>query len=234
MIHFTKEQIEFIVNSYKNGSTLREIAENFCCSRPTIQKVVKSNYSGYLGKKRIKMASDNQTKKCSKCGRELPLEAFSRGNSLYGRRSFCKECEHAIQNSPEYRKRKREMEKQRRLNPEYVLHRNAMDKKRRMKDPKHWLWVSAKNRAKNKGWEFTITEEDFDLPSTCPLLGIPMWKNSEEACSNSYSLDRIDSSKGYIPGNVWVISKRANAIKNNATLEELELLTKNLRNHWVH
>lgn len=40
----------------------------------------------------------------------------------------------------------------------------------------------------------------------------------------------IDSSKGYIKGNVWVVSKRANTIKNNATLEELELLVANLRN----
>ena len=64
----------------------------------------------------------------------------------------------------------------------------------------------------------------------CPLLGVPMWKNSEEPCANSYSLDRIDSSKGYVKDNVWVISRRANAIKNDATLEELELLVTNLRN----
>ena len=56
-----------------------------------------------------------------------------------------------------------------------------------------------------------------------------MYKNPEQACPNSYSLDRIDSSKGYIPGNVWVISRRANAIKSDATLEELELLVKNLK-----
>ena len=41
------------------------------------------------------------SKKCSKCGQELPLEAFNKGNSLYGRRSFCRECEKKIQNTPE-------------------------------------------------------------------------------------------------------------------------------------
>lgn len=38
---------------------------------------------------------------------------------------------------------------------------------------------------------------------------------------NAASLDRIDNSKGYVRGNVMVISLRANAIKNNATAEEL-------------
>ena len=45
---------------------------------------------------------------------------------------------------------------------------------------------------------------------------------------NSPSLDRIDSSKGYTPDNVWVISRRANIIKHDATLEELLLISKNL------
>jgi hypothetical protein len=41
---------------------------------------------------------------------------------------------------------------------------------------------------------------------------------------NSYSLDRIDSSKGYVKGNIWVISLRANRIKNDSTPQELRLI----------
>jgi len=37
-------------------------------------------------------------------------------------------------------------------------------------------------------------------------------------------LDRIDNNKGYIKDNVWVISRKANTIKNNASLEELKAL----------
>lgn len=44
---------------------------------------------------------------------------------------------------------------------------------------------------------------------------------------NSPTLDRKDSTRGYVPDNVWVISHRANRMKNNATLEEMELLVKN-------
>lgn len=35
------------------------------------------------------------------------------------------------------------------------------------------------------------------------------------------SLDRINPDRGYVPGNVQVISFRANTLKNNATREEL-------------
>ena len=39
---------------------------------------------------------------------------------------------------------------------------------------------------------------------------------------------------GYTKGNVWIVSRRANMIKSDATLEELELLVNNLRTHWIH
>ena len=38
---------------------------------------------------------------------------------------------------------------------------------------------------------------------------------------NTASLDRIDSSKGYTPENIQVISRIANVMKNNATEQEL-------------
>ena len=86
-------------------------------------------------------------------------------------------------------------------------------------DPRSPMWSRAKYRAKQKGLDFNITKEDIVIPDTCPLLGIPM---------TSPSLDRIDSSKGYTKGNVWVISNRANTLKNDATLSELKLLAEKL------
>lgn len=45
----------------------------------------------------------------------------------------------------------------------------------------------------------------------------------------SPTLDRIVPDKGYVRENVWVISGRANRIKNDATIEELELIAEALR-----
>lgn len=79
----------------------------------------------------------------------------------------------------------------------------------------------SKSRAKKKGFEHNITIEDIFIPDTCPLLGIPLFVGRGGVCPNSPTLDRIDSSKGYVKDNVWVISYKANTIKSNATPEEL-------------
>ena len=88
---------------------------------------------------------------------------------------------------------------------------------------KNRLLNAAKARARKYNMEFDITLDDFILPMYCPLLGIEMKVNKgrNSVKKNSFSLDRIDSSKGYVKGNVWVISMLANSIKNNATLEEV-------------
>lgn len=169
------------------------------------------------------------SKVCTRCKQLKSLDEFNKGNGKYKRRSICRECEHEIQNTPERVARRRELELLRRKNPDYVKKTNERDKRKRLSNPKHWLWVAAKYRAKKKNLEFTISESDIDLPEKCPLLNIPMWKNPEEACANSYSIDRINPNKGYTKDNIWVISKRANALKSDATLEELELLVTNLR-----
>ena len=51
---------------------------------------------------------------------------------------------------------------------------------------------------------------------------------------DSPTIDKLIPSLGYTKGNVWVISRRANMIKSDATLEELELLVGNLKTHWIH
>jgi hypothetical protein len=86
---------------------------------------------------------------------------------------------------------------------------------------------AARDRAKAKGLPFSLKAADIRplVVQTCPLLGIPLFYGAGRGHTpgpNNASLDRIDSTKGYVPGNVWIISSRANTIKSNATLEEFE------------
>lgn len=53
------------------------------------------------------------------------------------------------------------------------------------------------------------------------VLGIPLYTNRGKAGPNSPSIDRIDNKKGYILGNVQVISYRANMLKGDASIEEV-------------
>jgi hypothetical protein len=81
----------------------------------------------------------------------------------------------------------------------------------------------ARYRAKRDGIAFDISLEDLLMPAVCPILGIPLKAKtgSPGAHANSPSIDRIDSSRGYLRGNVWVISHKANTLKGNGTLEQL-------------
>lgn len=83
-----------------------------------------------------------------------------------------------------------------------------------------------KTRASNRGLEFSLSPKDlFPFPKHCPMLGIPLvYLGSNKNRNNAASIDRIDNSKGYIPGNVHIISWRANHIKNDATVEELRAI----------
>lgn len=86
-----------------------------------------------------------------------------------------------------------------------------------------------RRRARDKGLEFNLTVDDIKIPAKCPLLGIPLYRGVGNSTGNSPSIDRIDSSRGYTSDNVWIISNRANTLKGNATLEELDMLVKGLK-----
>lgn len=67
---------------------------------------------------------------------------------------------------------------------------------------------------------FELIFEDLEWPDTCPVLGIPLDYLSKVRVENSPSFDRVDSSLGYVPGNVVIVSWRANRIKSDGTEEE--------------
>ena len=138
-------------------------------------------------------------KLCKKCGQDKPETEF------YPKKYQCKECHHSYQTA----------ERKKKYSAEWY-------QRRKEADPALFMWKQAKHRAKwdYGGMEFTITADDIRsrLPKSCPYFGTPF-----EALSKKwgYSLDRIDSSAGYTPTNIQVISRLANTLKNSATEEEL-------------
>ena len=75
------------------------------------------------------------------------------------------------------------------------------------------LWRAARCRARKRGIQFDLLLEDIVIPAVCPVLGTPM---------DRPSLDRFDPTKGYTADNIRVISMRANTLKSDGTIEELE------------
>jgi hypothetical protein len=97
------------------------------------------------------------------------------------------------------------------------------------------LCAQARARGRRRGLEATIQPEDLIWPSHCPVLGLKLdypersgMRGTQHAQPNWPSLDRWDSTKGYVPGNVFVISYRANTLKNSATYEEILKVAKYL------
>lgn len=77
-----------------------------------------------------------------------------------------------------------------------------------------------KANAKHTGRNWTVDFGELDFPTHCPILGIELNYFSEVICDNSPSFDCVIPERGYVKGNVYVISQRANRIKNDGTAQE--------------
>ena len=146
-------------------------------------------------------------KTCTQCKQEKDLgDFYNNKSSKDGLTFWCKPCTKIYQQKIPSRKRAEWSSKSYR--------------KKKEESPQLFMWKQAKHRAKwdYGGMEFSIDVEDILLPEVCPYFNVPFIPLDRNW---GYSLDRIDSSKGYIKGNIQVISSRANTMKNNATKEEL-------------
>jgi hypothetical protein len=96
------------------------------------------------------------------------------------------------------------------------------------KTTEYKMLARARHRAKKNNLPFNIELADIVIPERCPLLGIKLESNTDKTSPNNPSLDKIIPEKGYVKGNIWVVSLRANKLKNDATLQELKTLVENL------
>ena len=153
----------------------------------------------------------NRYKICNNCQQTLNLNKFSlveKWNINSGIKDTCKKCSKTIQQTEK-------------LNRDWKV------------DAAKLLYKNIKSRCKRIGREFSIELDDIIIPKKCPVFGFDLKREDRETWMCAPSVDRIDSSKGYIKGNVTVVSRRANILKRDATVEELEQLFnyyKTLRN----
>ena len=135
---------------------------------------------------------------CKSCGLDHPVsDYYACKTGRNGLHAYCKAC-----------------------------HRKKILQSASKRTPRRRLYWSSKANACTKGVEHSITPDDIPLPLTCKYLGIKLdyQRTSERGRLRSYdspSIDRIDPQKGYIPGNIQVISDLANRMKTNATIEQL-------------
>lgn len=109
----------------------------------------------------------------------------------------------------------------------YAAHKDRILKEHRdwrRANPEKRLLAQAKERAKKFGLAFDLTVEDVKIPEACPVFGTVLTMGEGQAHDLSPTLDRIDNTKGYVKGNVIVVSWLANRIKNDATIEQLKMV----------
>ena len=118
----------------------------------------------------------------------------------------------------------------------YEEHREQVketDRVWRQTHPQQYLYVRAKCSARYRNLEFNLCVEDIIIPEVCPYLGIKLLIMPTMAQRDAAaSLDRIDNTKGYIKGNIEVISDLANRMKRTATKEQLLKFAELIRNRY--
>ena len=80
-----------------------------------------------------------------------------------------------------------------------------------------------------KPWDLDFG--DLVFPTHCPILNVELDYFAEQAQDNSPSFDCLIPSKGYVKGNVFIVSWRANRVKNDGTAEEHRLIASFIEQH---
>lgn len=135
---------------------------------------------------------------CVECRNVKPFSEFHAHSSCrWGVNTVCKEC-----------RRPRSVESSKRQKNQRMLDKNYLAS---------CLLKGARYRANKHGYPCTIELSDIEIPDKCPVLGVEMVTGTRYAAT----IDKILPHLGYVPGNIVVISKQANIMKNNATPGEL-------------
>ncbi len=188
-------------------------------------------------------------KNCSQCGPKPVGEFGKDSRSPDGLKPACKTCRGKYRQAYRYANAERLEAYNRKYRDDNAEHIKVVQRDHYLRNRDQYIDRAAKNyqdwkqrapeecilrrlrgRSKQNGIVCTITVDDITIPAVCPVLGIPLYMGTGKGPHpGSPSVDRLNPSGGYEPGNVRVISHRANTLKNDATVEELELVLADLR-----
>ena len=149
---------------------------------------------------------------CFKCKVEKPAARFRPDKAVTsGLRSYCRDCDKAA--ATQWRKD----------NPERARENQRASRTRNYHSR---MWREMRTRAADQGVPFSITLEEvkhlLDTTPVCPGFKILLSRSNTKTADNSVSFDKFEPALGYVSGNVFVISWRANKLKGNATYDELQ------------
>ena len=212
--------IQEIIQDYKNGMTIAEIARK--------NHVANSTISGYI--KPLNFPTNKVIVGINNWEgfKEFFIETYTSTDSM-------QEIYDKLLQHPYFKRTTRKSISQRTaeirnlfgLNPK-MPENNYDSKYDRIRG---YIIRNSKYCAKRRGIHFDLKYTDFELPEYCPILGMKLEYGSgnDGNAPNHATLDRINNSKGYIPGNVMIISRLANAMKNESSFEQLQTFITNYK-----
>lgn len=152
-----------------------------------------------------------------------------KSNYEYGLTYRIKNKEKIKERKKKYNNRTAELARLKRKNfPDLV---RSKEKEYHTRNKASYMIKIVKRGAKKRGIIFDISKDAISNFGThCPALGIEYIFDATHSNKQfSPSIDRIDNNKGYTKDNVHVISCRANTLKSDATIDEIEKIVNYLR-----
>ena len=143
---------------------------------------------------------------CKVCGSEFTPN--------YPSTKICSEACRKVQ-------RKVSRDKWRTKTPEHKTLWSGYSKAYRERNPHKAKLTALRIRAEKLGLPFDLDEQwlEENCPAVCPVLGLPLDGKSRDT---TLSFDRLVPEQGYTKDNCVPMSMKANRLKSNASLEDLE------------
>lgn len=164
---------------------------------------------------------------CTSCKIPKPNKEFGKRKGQRRIREYSSKCTKCLSKMT-YIYNKANPEKRKLIVKKYIMNnkekRTNLTKNYKLKNPFNYLINTCKGNSKHRNLEFNIVKEDL----------ITLFKVQEGRCyytgrdlktvlgfPESVSVDRVDSSKGYLIDNIVLCQSKVNIMKNNASIDEL-------------